>query len=1004
MNSTASVTRCLECNAPLSPAETHGLCARCLLKIGLASQFGENSIAEAGGPKVVPPSRFPFDFGKYRVLSLLGRGGMSAVYEAEQHESGRRVALKVLGRSLDSPDTRKRFLREGRLAASINHPNSVYVYGTDEIDETPVITMELVAGGTLQERVREGGPLPMGEAVDAILQVIAGLEAAHAVGILHLDIKPSNCFIEPSGTVKVGDFGLSISTLSRGDSALTLAGSLLGTPEFSSPEQLRGEELNVRSDIYSVGMTLYYLLTGKTAFRAENAVQLLATVLVKAPQSPREVRPEIPEALSQIVLRCLAKQAAERHASYDELRRELLPFNSTAPTPATLGLRFVGGVIDHLLFVVLGLLVPMLMFGGFEAVVTDWTVMRTPEYLWFSVAMLVFEIAYFAVGEGRFGATLGKALVGVRVGGLDRNAPGIPRALLRALIYMLPAIEAFLRFHNRAEAARLTAWNIGIGIAFCVYPGLLCLTARRRNGFATVIDLLTQTRVIQKTAYEPRESVAQAEEPVVTTDAMTMIGPFHTLSALAAHGDGELLRGYDTKLRRHVWIRKVAGNTAPVAGELRKVARQGRLRWLQGHRNGADAWDAYEAAPGTPLTALLRAPQPWKNVRHWLLDLAEEFAAATGDGSMPTQLSLDRVWITASGGAKLLDFRAPGAEAARERIPGAEAAVFLNQLAISALEGRVATAEEARAGEPRVPVTIRARELLCALRSSDDLAALAGHLRALVQQRAAISRRCRLGLIAGCVIPSLIITGFAMLGVETFSAWQKKDPDVMRLKTALINYEQMQRGKFPSGVDPAVGVESMETYIAGRFGHVLTTDVWSSQFAVSVLTAKERKTATEVYARHREVSAEAMAAARGVLGGALVADAELDAAPRSAAKEQSHFRMWPMALGGFIWAALLSLVCAPLFRGGLLMRTLGIAVVTRDGADASRGRMLWRVCIAWSWLPVAAILIAMLAPVAGVGAIVPVVTILVFGVVIWSATTPGRSLQDRLSGTWLVSR
>src|SRR4051812_27922295 len=232
MNSAASfVTRCLECEAPLSPAETQGLCARCVLKIGLVSQFGESSTAEGGSRKLVPPAQFPFNFGGYRVLCLLGRGGMGAVYEAEELESGRRVALKVLGHSLDSPDTRKRFLREGRLAASINHPNSVYVYGTEEIDETPVITMELIPGGTLQERVKEGGPLPVGEAVDAILQVIAGLETAHAVGILHRDIKPANCFIEPSGTVKVGDFGLSISTVSRDDSALTLAGSILGTPE-----------------------------------------------------------------------------------------------------------------------------------------------------------------------------------------------------------------------------------------------------------------------------------------------------------------------------------------------------------------------------------------------------------------------------------------------------------------------------------------------------------------------------------------------------------------------------------------------------------------------------------------------------------------------------------------------------------------------------------------------------------------------------------------------------
>ena len=138
----------------------------------------------------MPPPQFPFDFGGWRVLRLLGRGGMGAVYEAEQRDTGRRVALKVLGQAIDSPEMRKRFLREGRLAASVNHPNSVYIFGTEEIDGAPVIAMELVAGGTLKDALRKK-PLPSREAVDAILQIIDGLEAAHAGGVLHRDVKPA---------------------------------------------------------------------------------------------------------------------------------------------------------------------------------------------------------------------------------------------------------------------------------------------------------------------------------------------------------------------------------------------------------------------------------------------------------------------------------------------------------------------------------------------------------------------------------------------------------------------------------------------------------------------------------------------------------------------------------------------------------------------------------------------------------------------------------------------
>lgn len=1009
-----TVTNCLECGAAI-PEDAQGLCAKCLLKLGLASQLSPGFIETGVQPPPFlgfdpkDPSRRlavePFEFGGYRILRLLGKGGMGAVYEAEDLASGRRVALKALGHSLDSPETRKRFLREGRLAASINHPNSVYVYGTEEVEGTPVITMELVPGGTLHERVKADGPMPVVAAVDAILQIIAGLEAAHAVGILHRDIKPSNCFIDPAGVVKVGDFGLSISTLARGDSVLTLAGSVLGTPEFSSPEQLRGEAIDLRSDIYSVGVTLYYMLTGKTPFQAENLVQLLATVLDKPAPSPRVHRPEIPEQLARVVLRCLAKQSGDRFRNYDELRAALLPFTATAPTPATLGLRLVAGVIDQILLMGLRMIGAMLMLGGFEAMTRAET-MRSPQWLWLSLGLLFFEMAYFSVSEGRWGATPGKALVGLRVGGLDRNAPGIPRALLRALIYLVPTMVAFVRFGAAGAPSDSMVWHFARGIALWVYPALLALTARRHNGFATVIDLLTKTRVIQKSDFESRESFAQIDEPVATTEAMPQIGPFHALATLSSDDQGELVLGYDTKLMRRVWIRKVGADAAPVAAELRNAARPGRLRWLQGHRNGLGSWDAYEAAPGTPLTSLLRTPQPWKNVRHWLLDLAEEFAAATRDGSMPPQLSLDRVWITASGGAKLLDFRAPGAEAAAEPIPGVEAPAFLNQVAISALEGRVATAEEARTSEVRVPVALRARELLRVLRAAGDFGALSSQLRALVQQRPAISRRRRLGLIAGCVIPSLIMGGFATLGMTTASTWHKKNPDVMRLKSALINHERMQRGKFPKGVDPAIGAQPLETYIAGRFGHVLRDPgVWSSPYVQGMFSSRERQSAVEIVARHGQPSAEAMAAARAALGPAIAADGELAVASRvKKTQEAQQLAKWPMALGGFFWAAFSSVVCAVAFRGGVLMRALGIAVVTRDGADASRGRMLWRACLAWAWLPLAALCIAMLAPAISVNSAVWLIASIVLGGAAWSAASRGRSLPDRLAGTWLVPR
>jgi serine/threonine protein kinase len=250
------------------------------------------------------PSEFPCEFGGYRLLGLLGRGGMGAVYEAEQIATGRRVALKMLGQKLDSPDMRKRFLREGRLAAGVNHPNSLYIFGSEEISGLPVITMEIAGSGTLKDRLKKDGPLAVTEAVDAVLDVISGLEAAFAGGVLHRDIKPSNCFVSPDGSVKVGDFGLSVSTLAKTDTFVTAHGKIMGTPAFASPEQLRGDSLDVRADIYSVGATLFTLLTNRAPFEGDNAVQVVANAVNQNPKPLSDFREDVPSGLERAVARC----------------------------------------------------------------------------------------------------------------------------------------------------------------------------------------------------------------------------------------------------------------------------------------------------------------------------------------------------------------------------------------------------------------------------------------------------------------------------------------------------------------------------------------------------------------------------------------------------------------------------------------------------------------------------------------------------------------------------
>ena len=198
--------------------------------------------------------------------------------------------------------------------------------------------MELLPGGTLKDRVRNGGPLPAAEAATAILQVVAGLEAAFAGGVLHRDVKPGNCFIDRDGTVKIGDFGLSIATTSD-LTHRTATGTLRVTPQFAAPEQLKGAEPDVAADIYGVGATLFFLLTGEPPFNDTELLTLLTRVVTEPPRSPRAIVSTVPRGLAAVALRCLAKDPRERFTSYSALLRQSAHFRRRArrrPDPAAL--------------------------------------------------------------------------------------------------------------------------------------------------------------------------------------------------------------------------------------------------------------------------------------------------------------------------------------------------------------------------------------------------------------------------------------------------------------------------------------------------------------------------------------------------------------------------------------------------------------------------------------------------------------------------------------------
>ncbi len=840
------------------PADTTGdLCPNCLAagsQQARPGSTGTRTIAIPAGA-VLPRSHTapgsPFaaasqpDLAGYRIIRALGQGGMGAVYEAEEVESGRRIALKVLSHALNSPEARKRFLREGRLAASVSHPNTVYVFGTDEIDGQPVIAMELVSGGTLDESVADHGPMPTARAVDAILQVIAGLEAAAAVGVLHRDVKPSNCFVESDGTVKVGDFGLSVSTSGNNDTKLTMAGSFVGTPAFSSPEQLRGDEFTIQGDIYAVGVTLYYLLTGRTPFEGDDLVRMLTTVLERPPESPAKFRQGLPRGLCRTVLRCLEKQPGKRFKSYSDFRSALMPYSSAAPSPATISLRFAAGCIDLALVSIIftSLAAP---FGKRLAVSAQANPFGSRQLL-LGVVAETLAVAYFALFEGLWGASLGKRICRLRVVGVNRGLPGIPRAAARAMLVrwvpVLPTwLFTWLSFSHHPQTVGNSIALGGFSGTQYIILGLFFATTRRRNGYAAVQDLLTGTRVIRQSYQEARPGLESAKEETGALPSAPQMGPYQVLETLRKCDSDEVLLGFDPRLNRKVWIRKLPPGAPPIPASLRNLGRVGRLRWLNGRHAAGEHWDAYEAVPGKPLMALITQRQPWSRVRFWLLDLAEEIDLGQKSQSSPEILALGHVWITADGRAKLLDFPAPGCESPSQN-PHAgtntSPDLFLNQVVVSALEGRTVAAAEARPASVAVPLPLHAHDILRELQTAINPSLLVEHLRPLLNNLATVSRRRRFSLMAACCALPLFVGMVVCIGFYVAKAYgaRTQATELDALGGCLTELASLRTNSSPAGgfdgsghAVPASAVGASMTWsgIPFKFGPPNAPDVVAS--------------------------------------------------------------------------------------------------------------------------------------------------------------------------------
>jgi len=265
-----------------------------------------------------PRRGFPERIGRYQILERIGRGAMGVVYRAHDSAMHRDVALKVLMTDLeDDPDIRTRFHREAEAAARLSHPNIITIFDVGEDNDRFFIVMELLRGAMLKDFLAQAAPVPIERKIDLMYQLCTGLDAAHNASVFHRDIKPGNIFVRSDGILKILDFGVA----RLATSSMTASGFIVGTPDYMSPEQARGAEIDGRSDIFSVGGVFFFMLTGQKPFPASELPALFHQIQHEAPRPllPEEAPPE----LAEVVMKALAKDRDERYQTCQDMVADL---------------------------------------------------------------------------------------------------------------------------------------------------------------------------------------------------------------------------------------------------------------------------------------------------------------------------------------------------------------------------------------------------------------------------------------------------------------------------------------------------------------------------------------------------------------------------------------------------------------------------------------------------------------------------------------------------------
>jgi uncharacterized RDD family membrane protein YckC len=992
----------------------------------------------------------PETIGGYRLLRQLGSGGMGTVFEAEESASGRHVALKlVLAHTEANGEALARFGQEGRLASAISHPRCVFVLAADEEAARPYIVMELMPGETLEDLVKRQGPLPPEEAVAKILDVIEGLQEAHKLGVIHRDVKPSNCFLEADGRVKVGDFGLSKSL--AGDAHLTKTGAFMGTPLYASPEQIRVEKLDPLTDLYSAAATLYFLLTGRAPQQTGDAVATMAAIVADPAPSMRRFRPELSPTLDKVVLRALERDRQRRYRDLEELKQALEPFLPSRLSIGGMGIRLGAYVIDYFLLTVLSAPLWVAMRGSEQLSIFD--PRRALEYLRYAWMGGIVWIAYYTVLEGLWGCSLGKRWLGLRVQTSKGDVPGLPRALLRAIIFELAwylgvmvsmvvrqvHLQRELSYGEIVFYANLVNFINMAGVVTGM--GLLLSPMRARNGYRGVHDFATGTRVVRLPPAARRRTFPDRTHQRALTpveESLKRLGPFDVHGVLQT-GTERVLLGSDPALGRTVWIWLRPVGAPPLPAAHRDLARGNRPRWLAGGEQEGWNWDAFLAAPGSKLTDIVaeEGTLGWRDARPLIEQLCDEVRAACADRTLPARLELDQLWIQPNGNVQLVDFPLDG-ESAPITVAGRDdpgrAVAFVGQAVRRVLEpselrepvprnpDATGTASGIRTLRARLPD--HARRLLAPLftpgEPSRKLEDLQRGLQESRTQPTEVTRYRRaaqlgIGLALTFLGPCFCLIGATL--VPTFSSIMM----YIHATEAEIRLQALEGGARADFVRFALSPE-----LPVRIGAVAQLD--------QDLELQNRLAAT--IARRREQQ-ELRLQSSSRLGRLVVSafrqsiDMQISMARDRGEFQSPSFRWsadWAASHGpsdndgALMTVIVATLICPVLaviwafaWRGGLSYRLAGIDLVRVDGRPAARWQCAWRTLL--FWLPVVGLFIlssyaeisywsrpeqswltwlawlswwAAIATMAGAAL-----------AVMW---LPTRSLFDRLAGTYLVPR